>query len=294
MKEKSREDIFFQWVVNILAIIIGAVTLYPLIYVVSASLSSPTAIYNGDVFLFPVKLNINAYLRVFKSQDILTGYKNTIIYAFGGTTISMIMTIMAAYPLAQRNLKGRDVISIMILFTMFFSGGMIPNYINLRNLKLLNTPWAILVPGTISATNMIIMRNYFQHSIPGDLHEAAKIDGSSALGTMLRIILPLSKPILVVITLYYFVGEWNAYTGPLLYLKDRKMWPLQVYLRQILVNSDMGDMAEVSGESDSDLSMLYASLRYAVIVVSAVPLLVIYPMIQRFFQKGIMMGSLKG
>ena len=294
MKEKSREDIVFQWIVNILAVVIGAVTLYPLIYVLSASFSSPTAIYNGDVLLLPVGVNLNAYRRVFQSQDILTGYKNTIIYSVGGTTISMVMTILAAYPLSHRNLKGRDVVSLMIIFTMFFSGGMIPNYINLRNLKMLNTPWAILIPGAINASNMIIMRNYFQHSIPDGLHEAAEIDGSSPIGTLIRIILPLSAPILVVITLYYFVGEWNAYTGPLLYLKDRKMWPLQVFLRQILVNSDMGDMAEVSGESDSDLSMLYAALRYAVIVVSAVPLLVVYPMIQRFFQKGIMMGSLKG
>lgn len=182
----------------------------------------------------------------------------------------------------------------MIVFTMFFSGGMIPSYINLRNLNMLNTIWAIVIPGAISANNMIIMRNYFQNSVPGELHEAAEIDGSSPLGTMVRIILPLSKPILVVITLYYFVGLWNSYNAPLLYLRSRSKWPLQIFLRQMLILFDMGDIGETVGANDLETQLLYESLKYAVIVVSAVPLLVIYPMIQRFFQKGIMMGSLKG
>lgn len=294
MKEKSREDRIFQWVVNTLAILIGAIVLYPLLYVVSASFSAPSRIMNGDVWLWPVEPTLNAYARVFSSKDILTGYGNTIIYSCVGTAISLIMTIMAAYPLAQRQLKGRGLVTFMIVFTMFFSGGMIPAYINLRNLNMLNTIWAIVVPGAISANNMIIMRNYFQNSVPGELHEAAEIDGSSPLGTMMRIILPLSKPILVVITLYYFVGLWNSYNAPLLYLRNRSKWPLQIFLRQMLILFDMGDMGETVGENDLETQLLYESLKYAIIVVSAVPLLVIYPMIQRFFQKGIMMGSLKG
>lgn len=294
MREKSREDKVFQCVVNSLAILIGAIVLYPLIYVVSASFSAPSRIMSGEVWLWPVEPTLNAYKRVFSSADILTGYGNTIFYSCLSTAISLIMTIMAAYPLAQRQLKGRGLVTFMIVFTMFFSGGMIPAYINLRNLKMLNTVWAIVIPGAISANNMIIMRNYFQNSVPGELHEAAEIDGSSPLGTMLRIVLPLSKSILVVITLYYFVGVWNSYSAPLLYLRDRSKWPLQIFLRQMLINSDMGDMGETVGENDLETQLLYEALKYAIIVVSAVPLLVIYPMIQRFFQKGIMVGSLKG
>lgn len=294
MREKSREDKIFQWIANILAILIGAVVLYPLIYVVSASFSSPSRIMSGEVWLWPVQPTLAAYKRVFSSADILTGYKNTIFYSCLSTTISLVMTIFAAYPLAQKQMKGRGLVTFMIVFTMFFSGGMIPAYINLSNLKMLNKVWAIVIPGAISATNMIIMRNYFQNSIPGDLHEAAEIDGSSPLGTMVRIVLPLSKSILVVITLYYFVGVWNSYSAPLLYLRDRSKWPLQIFLRQMLINSDMGDMGETVGENDLETQLLYEALKYAIIVVSAVPLLVIYPMIQRFFQKGIMMGSLKG
>ena len=294
MKKKSREEKTFQCIVNLMAILVGAIVLYPLIYVVSASFSSPSRIMSGEVWLWPVEPTINAYKRVFGSMDILTGYANTIYYSCFSTVISLVLTIMAAYPLAQRQMKGRGLITFMIMFTMFFSGGMIPAYINLRSLKMLNTVWAIVIPGAISASNMVIMRTYFQNSIPAELHEAAEIDGSSPLGTMLRIVLPLSKSILVVITLYYFVGMWNSYSAPLLYLRDRSKWPLQIFLRQMLINSDMGDMGETVGENDLETLLLYEALKYAIIVVSAVPLLVIYPMIQRFFQKGIMMGSLKG
>lgn len=294
VSRQSRGDVTFQWLINAIAVLIGLVTLYPLIYTLSASLSEPLHIMRGDVVLFPVGFTLDSYRRVFASANILNGYKNTLIYAFSGTAINLILTIMAAYPLSLPDLRGKSFFTFMITFTMFFSGGLIPSFINVRNLGLMNTVWAVLLPGAINATNMLIMRNYFIHSIPGELREAASIDGCSPLRTMTSIILPLSKSILIVVTLYYFVGHWNSYFDAMMYLRDSSKYPLQVILRQILLLSQMGDMAEQMGVNDLNTTLIYASLKYAIIVVSAVPLLVIYPMIQRFFEKGIMMGSVKG
>lgn len=290
----TRGDRIFQWCIHILAILICIITIYPLIYVLSASLSEPIKLMNGEVVLWPIGLNFNSYRRVFASADIINGYKNTILYATSGTLINLVLTICAAYPLSMPDLKGKNFITFMITFTMFFSGGMIPSYLNIRSLGLLDSPWAVLLPGAINATNMLIMRNYFTQSIPGELREAASIDGCSPLRTMLNIVLPLSKSILIVVTLYYFVGHWNSYFDAMMYLRKKEMMPLQVLLRQILLMSQMGDMSEAYGVDDANTLLLYESLKYAIIVISAVPLLVIYPMIQKFFEKGIMMGSIKG
>lgn len=294
MENNSRGDRLFQWTINILTLLIGIVTLYPLIYVLSASISAPKHILSGKVWLWPVDITFSAYERVFSSGNIVTGYRNTILYATFGTLLNVILTIMAAYPLSIKDMKGRNVITFMITFTMFFSGGMIPSYINVKELGLLNTPFAVIIPGAINATNMLILRNYFINSIPGELREAAEIDGASPLGTLWQIILPLSKSILVVITLYYLVAHWNSYFEAMMYLRDREYYPLQVFLRQILLLSQMGDMAETMGVDDINTVLIYAALKYAIIVVSAVPLLILYPLVQKFFDKGIMMGSLKG
>lgn len=294
LKQMGKGDAAFQLGVNVLSVLVGIVTLYPLIYVLSASLSAPANIMNGKVWLWPVDFTLSAYSRVFSSNNILIGYRNTLLYAFFGTALNVILTIMAAYPLSLKDLRGRNGITFLITFTMFFSGGMIPSYINVRNLGILNTPLAVILPGAINATNMLILRNYFIHSIPGELREAADIDGCSALGTLLRVVLPLSKSILVVIVLYYLVAHWNSYFEAMLYLRNNRLFPLQVFLRQILLLSQMGDMAETIGVNDTNTMLIYAALKYAIIVVSALPLLILYPMIQRFFEKGIMMGSIKG
>jgi len=290
----SRDDKAFQVFIYFIGALIALITLYPLIYALSASLSQPVNIISGDVVLWPVDITFNSYARVFRSGDILNGYKNTIMYSVIGTSLNMLMTIACAYPLSLKDIKGRNFITFMITFTMFFSGGMIPSYINVKNLGLLNSMGAIVLPGLINATNMLIMRNYFINSIPGELREAASIDGCSPFRTMVSIILPLSKSILVVITLYYFVAHWNSYFDAMMYLRDSDKYPLQVLLRQILLLSQMGDMGEQAGVSDVNTTLIYASLKYAIIIVSAVPLLIIYPLIQRFFQKGVMMGSIKG
>lgn len=290
----GKGDKAFQWTINFLTLIIGIVTLYPLIYVLSASISSPSHILSGEVWLWPVEISFSAYRRVFTSGNIITGYTNTLFYACVGTLLNVILTIMAAYPLSLKDLKGRNAITFMIAFTMFFSGGMIPSYINVKELGILNTRWAVILPGAINATNMLILRNYFINSIPGELREAAEIDGASPIKTLWKVILPLAKPILVVITLYYLVAHWNSYFEAMMYLRNSQLYPLQVFLRQILLLSQMGDMAETMGVDDINTVLIYASLKYAIIVVSAVPLLILYPMIQKFFDKGIMMVSLKG
>ncbi len=211
-----------------------------------------------------------------------------------GTALNLLMTIAAAYPLSMKDMKGRNFITIMITFTMFFSGGMIPTYINIKNLGLLNTRWSVILPGLINVTNLLILRNYFINSVPDELHEAAEIDGSSPMNTLFTIILPLSKSILVVITIYYFVAHWNAYFDAMMYITKRNKWPLQVFLRQILLLSQMGDMAETMGADDANTALLYASLKYAIIIIAALPLIIVYPLVQKFFEKGIMLGSVKG
>ena len=291
---KQKNDAIFQTVVYILTVLICLITVYPLIYVISASFSDPARILGGDVVLWPVDVTLNAYKRVFSSSDILTGYRNTVIYTLFGTIVNMFFTIICAYPLSLPDLKGKNGITIFITFTMFFGAGMIPEYLNIKSLGLLNNPLVLIIPGAISVTNMLIMRNYFINSVPAALREAADIDGASPLATMTRIVLPLSKSILIVIILYYMVGHWNSYFSAMMYLRDRKMQPLQVFLREILVLTQMGDLEEQSGIDDLSVYLLYASLKYAIIVVSAVPLLILYPMVQKFFERGIMMGSLKG
>ena len=294
MKDRSRGDRVFQAAVYAIIVLIAVFTLYPLIFSLSASVSEPREILNGHVWLYPVNITTNAYQRVFRSADIQSGYLNTIIYAVAGTALNLLMTIAAAYPLSMKDMKGRNFITIMITFTMFFSGGMIPTYINIKNLGLLNTRWSVILPGLINVTNLLILRNYFINSVPDELHEAAEIDGSSPMNTLFTIILPLSKSILVVITIYYFVTHWNAYFDAMMYITKRNKWPLQVFLRQILLLSQMGDMAETMGADDANTALLYASLKYAIIIIAALPLIIVYPLVQKFFEKGIMLGSVKG
>ena len=294
MQNENHADQRFQAVVNVLTVLIAVITLYPLIYVLSASISAPAHILSGKVWLWPVDISFDSYRRVFSSANIVIGYRNTILYAAGGTLLNMLMTIMAAYPLSMPDMKGKSFVTVMITFTMFFSGGMIPSYINVKDLGLLDSPLSVILPGAINVTNLLILRNYFVNSVPAGLREAAAIDGCSPLGTLFKIVLPLSKSILIVVTLYYFVGHWNSYFEAMLYLRDQNKYPLQFYLRQILLLSQMGDMSETMGVDDINTTLIYASLKYAIIVVSAVPLLVIYPLVQRFFEKGIMMGAIKG
>ena len=294
MKRKLKQfnsNTVYTIVVYTLAIVAALIWLYPLVFVVSASFSSPEALLAGKVFLFPKDFTLDAYKYIFQNDGILTGYRNTIFYSVAGTLYNMILTICAAYPLSKADLRGKGFITVMITFTMFFGGGMIPTYLNLRDLGLLDTPWVMFVPSAISVTNFIIMRNYFTHSVPGELLEAAYMEGASELQILRKIVLPLSKPILGVLTIYYMSGHWNAYFSAIIYLSDDELRPLQVFLRRILI---MGGMEGMSTGSTMTDSLIYESLKYGIIVVSTLPMLIGYLLVQKSFKKGIMMGSLKG
>lgn len=229
-----------------------------------------------------------------KNVGMLIGYRNTILYTVVGTAINIIATIAVAYPLSKRDFRGRSLLTILFTVTMFFSGGMVPNFLLIRELGLYNSMWSLLLPGAVSAWNLVIMRTYFQGSIPEEICESAYMDGCSNLGTLLRIVLPLAMPIIAVMVLFYGVDHWNSYFNALLYLKDRNKYPLSLVLREILLQGFGQEKAgtEVM-DTVSDL-LLYETLKYAVIIVSSAPMLALYPLLQRYFVKGVMVGSLKG
>ena len=291
---ESRGDRAFGAAVYIVATVILLIVAYPLIYVVSASFSDPLDILTGKLILFPKHVQFRAYRAVLVSKDVLLGYRNTILYSVAGTVINIVLTTSGAYCLSRRDMYGRTAITFMISFTMFFSGGMIPTYIVIKNLNLLNTFWVMVLPGAISATNLLIMRNYFQHSVPQEIIEAAYMDGCSNVGTLIRVVLPVSKSIVAVMVIFYLVGHWNSYFSAMLYLNDRSRYTLQVFLREILIKNDLGDMGAGSESSSVEMTLLYESLKFAVIVVATLPMMLFYPFMQRYFVKGVMMGSIKG
>ena len=290
-KEKFNSNTVYTIIVYTIAIIAALIWVYPLIFVVSASLSSPEALLAGEVFLFPKDFTLAAYEYIFKSPNIMTGYRNTVFYSVFGTLYNMILTVCAAYPLSRPNLKGKGFLTAMMTFTMFFGGGMIPTYLNLRDLGMLDTPWVMFVPAAISVTNFIIMRNYFTQSVPNELIEAAHMEGASELQILTKIVLPLSKSILGVLTIYYMSGHWNSYFSAMIYLSKDELRPLQVFLRRVLIQGGMDGMSTGSTMTDS---LIYETLKYSIIVVSTLPMLVGYLLVQKSFKKGIMMGSLKG
>ncbi len=292
---QSTEDRVFGIITYTLATIFMLLCAYPLIYVVSASISNPALIVSGKIILLPREIQLRAYEAVFKSEDVLLGYQNAVFYAFAGTAINILLTTAGAYVLSRPDLWGRTFITFLISFTMFFSGGMIPTYITIKNLGLINTVWAMLLPGAISATNLLIMRNFFMHSVPQEIIEAAYVDGCSNIGTLCRIVLPVSGSIIAVMVIFYFVGHWNAYFSAMIYLNNKKLYPLQVFLREILIQNQLGDM---SGGADTvnqaEMTLLYEALKFAVITVAILPIMCVYPFLQRYFVKGVMIGSIKG
>ncbi|HCS74925.1 MAG TPA: sugar ABC transporter permease [Clostridiales bacterium] len=267
---------------------------YPLIYVLSSSFSSPRAVISGKVILFPVDFSLEGYKAVFSHKLILSGYRNTVFYTVVGTLVNLFVTMTCAYPLSRRDFPMHKQFNWLFLFTMFFGGGLIPTYILMTQIKFVNTVWVMLIPGALSVYNMFLARTFLYSSIPNDLLDAAQIDGCSDTSYFIRIILPLSKPIIAVLTLFYAVGHWNAYFSAMMYLNDRKLFPLQLILREILIASqiDMTDFVDVEGMvAKQGLADL---LKYSLIVVATVPILCVYPFIQKYFIKGVMLGSIKG
>ena len=274
----------------ILLTLIGLAAVYPFLYVLFASISEGGAVTSGKVILWPVNITLDAYEQVFKETEIWLSYANTIYYTVFGTIINMVLTIMGAYPLSKKRLMGREFIGFFIAFTMLFSPGMIPFYLNLRDLGLLDTRAAILFAFGITTFNVIIMRSFFQ-SIPEEIEEAAKVDGASNFQTLWRIVLPLSKPALAAIALFYAVARWNGYFWAMIILQDEKKIPLQVLLNKLVV--EMNPTAEMLSMMDAS-SYSRETVIYATIVVAVIPIVVVYPFIQKYFVKGVMIGSIKG
>ena len=290
---ESRSDIIFNAINGLLLTMILVIALYPLIYVVSASFSDTMAVMKGEVVLLPKSPSLSAYKAVFANEDIMTGYKNTILYTVIGTVVNLILTIAGAYPISRKDFRGRKALTLFYTITMFFGGGLIPTYLVNSQLGLVNNFWVMVLPGAVSVWNMFIMRTFFQNSIPVELQEAAFIDGCSNIGILLRIVLPLSAPVIAVMVMYYGVGHWNAYFNAMIYFQDRGKFPLQLILREILIKSDMNDMTG-EGSSLVDQQMLSEGIKYAVIVVASVPVLLLYPFLQKYFVKGVMLGAIKG
>ena len=296
-----REDRVFGVINSILLILFSVITLYPLLFVVSASVSDPVAVSAGKMILWPVGLTLRGYQYILQYAEIWTGYANTLFYTFVGTIINLAVTLTCAYGLSRRDVPGNGIVMTLFLITMYIGGGLIPNYMNLRMLGLINTRWVLLLPGAVSTYNLIVSRTFFSSTIPWELHEAAFLDGCSDFKLFTKVVLPLSAPIVVVMALYYGVGHWNSYFGAMIYIKDRALYPLQVFLREILSLSTFASAAMESGTLSTEemAAMLQEAetanlVKYGVIVVSTLPMLILYPFLQKFFAKGVMIGAVKG
>ena len=287
MVRKISTDKIFDWIINILMGAIAIMFLIPLVHVVVCSFSSVNQVIAGNVGLFPVDFTIDGYKEVFADEKLWRGFGNSLFYTFVGTIIQVTLQMLCAYPLSRRDFKGRKVINLFLILTMFISGGMIPTYLLISKLRMLNTIWALIIPGCVSVFNIIVIRTYMETSIPFELQEAARIDGCGDFGIFCRVILPLSRPIIFVMVLYAIVGYWNNYFNSLLYIQDSSLFPLQRVLQDMLVsnNSSIGGGTEVGKQEQ---------LKYVTIVVSSLPLLIISPFFQKYFEKGVVMGGVKG
>lgn len=279
-------------------IVMGAIFLlyaWPLWFVVIASISDPNLVTSGKVILLPKEFHLNGYKLILEYKEILTGYVNSILYTVFGTALNLIMTILAAYPISRTNFLPRRFITVFLVFTMYFSGGLIPLFLQVRGLGLYNSPLAMLIPGAVSVYNVLILRSFFMYGVPKSLEEAAFLDGANTFQMLIRIILPLVKPTLAVLVLYYAVGHWNDYFSALIYLKDKSLMPLQTVLRDILIVGKI-DMVSSGMEMQAVIEKMKTAqtLKYSVIIVSTVPLMLVYPFIQKYFVRGIMLGAVKG
>ncbi|GAB2569321.1 carbohydrate ABC transporter permease [Gracilibacillus alcaliphilus] len=296
MKRFSLSDRMFDTFNTIFLVIILILIVYPLIFVLSASISDPTAVSSGRMWLWPVEITFRGYERVFSESSIWRGYGNTILYTLAGTLIHLLVLLPCAYALSRKELMAKKFILWFILFTMLFNGGLIPTYLIVQSLGMLNTMWAIVIPNVVGAWSILVARTFFHQSIPDQLVEASKIDGASDFYIFIRVVLPLSLPIVAVMALFHAVGLWNQYFNALIYLSDRDKFPLQLILREILVVNQMqlnDPAAGGGGESLVDQVQTAGLIKYAVIIVSSLPLLIVYPFIQRFFVQGVLIGSIK-
>ena len=293
-KNSSAGDKAFIILVYVILSVVMLIVLYPLIYIVSASFSDPQAVVSGKVMLWPVDVTLRGYKAVFKNPKILTGFMNSFIYMGVGTIVNLIMTMLCAYPLSRKEFTARNKIAALFVFTMYFSGGLMPTYMVVNKLGLINTRWAMIIPSAMSTYNMIIARTYMVNSIPDELYEAAQIDGCSPFKYLLKVVVPLCKPILAVLTLYYGIAKWNNYFDAMLYINDASLQPLTIVLREILIQNQIDPTMLTDASAIAKLQGMTELLKYAVIVVASVPVLAIYPFVQKYFVKGVTIGAVKG
>jgi len=290
--KESLGDRLFLMTIYVSLTLVLIVVLYPLIFILSSSFSSPQAVSAGKVWLWPVHPSLDGYITVLKNHQVLMGYANSLFYTLCGTFISVCLTVMVAYPMSKKTFFGRGPLMLFIVFTMLFSGGLIPTYLIVKSMGLIDTRWALLIPNAIWVWQVIIARTFFKMSIPEELNEAAEIDGCSDIRFIFRVVLPLAKPIIAVLALMYAVGQWNAYFDALIYLKSQSKFPLQLVLRSILIlNNATGN---VDASEMVRRQQLVELMKYSLIVVASLPVLVIYPFVQRYFVQGILIGSVKG
>ena len=295
MKKKVSQDKVVYTVNYIMLTLLLLVVLYPIVYIISCSFSSGNALMAGKVRLLPVEFTLDSYKAVFKYQSIWSGYLNSIIYTVAGTVLSVVLTLLAAYPLSREDFRGRKWFMRLILFTMMFSGGLIPSYLLVKNMGLLDSIWAIILPGAVSAYNIIVARTYFSQNIPKELLEAAEMDGCSDFRFFSQIVVPLSAPIIAVLSRWVAVSLWNSYFGPMIYMNSEEKYPLQLILRKILLMSQVNfSSSNVDPATIAKNQYLSEMLKYGTIIISTLPLMVIYPFVQKYFVKGVMVGSVKG
>lgn len=291
--KKSKEDKIFDFILYGIAAILIVVALYPMYFIVIASISNPNLVSNGEILFLPKGINFKAYEQLASYSQLWTGYKNTILYVIFGTIFTLVVNIPAAYALSRRKLYGRKALTIIYLIPMFFTGGLIPTYLAVQQFHLLDTFWVMVLPFSVVTYYIIVGRTFFANSIPEELWEAAQLDGCGYMGFFFRIVLPLSKAVIAVIALWAAVGQWNSYFNALIYLRDPELQPLQIILRNILIsNQTISSMT--TGAAAAEAKQMADLIKYAVIVVSSAPIMCLYPFVQKHFNQGVMLGSLKG
>ncbi|MDR1599102.1 MAG: carbohydrate ABC transporter permease [Oscillospiraceae bacterium] len=294
---RSKDDRIVDFIAYAVGALVVLVTLYPLVFVVSASFSDPARVINGEITLLPKGFTLEGYKRILNYSLIWKGYRNTFLYTLFGTSVNLAVTLPAAYALSRRDFIGRNALTAFFAFTMFFSGGLIPTYLVMKTLRLVNSPLIMVFMGAVSVWNTVIARTFFQGNIPLELQEAAYLDGCSTTQLFLRVVLPLAKPIIAVLALFCAVGHWNSYFNALIYLSNANTYPLQIFLRNILILNQMDAM--MMGDPDSmefllRMMQLKESMKFGIVVVASVPVLALYPFLQKYFVKGMMVGALKG
>lgn len=294
LKSMGKRDLVFLAIVHISVIAISAVILYALWFVVIASISDPNLVASGEVLFLPKGTTLEGYKYIFRDKRIWTGYRNTILYTTVGTLLGLFITVPAGYALSKKDMAGRGIIMKLLIFTKYFSGGLIPTYLVVKGLHLVDTPYVLMIMGSFSVFNLILCRTFFINTLPLELQEAAEIDGCGIFQYFIKIVLPLSKAIIAIMALYYAVGHWNSFFNGLIYVTDTKLYPLQVILRDILISGQSVDPSSMDPDALEMMKQIARTIKYGVMIVSSLPVLIMYPFVQKYFVKGVMIGSVKG